>query len=91
MEYYDRIIKTYEKRKFPTKFIDIWCGKFILELLKENTKPNIGLIQKNCLILLINLFYKKEPDLYNRSGVCSQVLDKNKKNRFITILKSEFE
>ena len=89
----DEILNYYKKKETrQSQAIYTWINHFLINLMGdlEEENPRNYLKVRNCLIVLINLFFETEyPDHYHLIGVPIQEIPKNEKMKCIEILKSE--
>ncbi len=75
----------------------VWIGNYIINLMKdlEQKIPDVNnryIAVKNCLILLINLFFGIEyPDRFHVKGKSSNELTTNEKEQLLRMLKREMK
>ncbi len=94
MECYDVILKMYRDNELveQSRVLDVKTNKCIINLMKKlenKTKDKTDV--KNCLILLINLFFNLEyPDHYHTKGKDFESLSDKEKGLVFNMLKDEF-
>ena len=93
MECIDRILDFYkDKELLDTDLGKVQIGKVLVRLMQllEEDSMNMDHV-KNCLILLINLFFDIEaPDHYHNKGKSSQELPETEKTELLEVLRAEF-
>ena len=89
MDIYDEILEFYESKNRTERETKEWCYRKIFELISHNTLITGHIEIENSLILILNLFFIKEPDLYHKKGKLSKNLNQNEKKLLQDIMKSE--
>ncbi len=94
MECYDIILKMYRDNESvdePSRVLDVKTSKCLINLMKKLDKTEDKTNVKNCIILLINLFFDIEfPDHYHTKGKDLESLSAREKESLYKMLKAEF-
>ena len=87
MSCYDDIMAAYRRYRNDKVAGEKWAYKFINEILNDAyTELEI----KNCLILILSLFFHRERDMFNSIGKLFQECEKKDKQKLIRLLLSDF-
>jgi len=81
------------KETLKSQATQIWINHMLINLMGnlEKDNPKNYLKVRNCLILLVNLFFNIEhPDHYHSIGIPIQKISNKERKEVIEILKSEF-
>ena len=93
MDCLDEILIYYEnKETHRSREIQAWISHILVDLMGnlEDNNPKNYLRVRNCLLLLVNLFFDIEnPDHYHSQGIPIHEITEQKRIKFIEILKSE--
>ncbi|MFX1340112.1 MAG: hypothetical protein ACFFDK_15985 [Promethearchaeota archaeon] len=93
MDCLDEILIYYENRENQkSRAIKIWINHILVDLMGdlEEKNPENYLRVRNCLLLLVNLFFDIDyPDRYHSQGVPIHKITKKERIKYIDILKSE--
>jgi len=93
MDCLDEILIYYENREsHKSRAIKTWISHILVDLMRdlEGDDPHNYLRVRNCLLLLVNLFFDIEsPDHYHSQGIPIHQITEKDKIKFIEILKSE--
>ena len=94
MDCYDRILGYYQEidEDFDSEGVKAWLGKFLVQLMAEFGRSPDYLRVRNCLILLVNLFFKQVdvPDHYHKQGTSMKKLNSKDKQELESLLRAEF-
>ncbi len=89
MDCYDEILETY-KNSHKSKKTQLRIFKFLNILTKPQATTKYSKLEiKNCLILLLSLFFQDESDNFNTKGKLNCELSANEKEQLGKILKTE--
>ena len=90
MDCYDSILKNYEDQLEVEKS-RVWIGKVLVKLMDDFRQDSSNHLRiRNCLILLVNLFFNLNgPDHYHNKGKSTAELTKEEKAQLDEMLKSE--
>jgi hypothetical protein len=93
MDCLDEILIYYENKETNrSRAIKTWIGHILVDLMGvlEEDNPKNYLRVRNCLLLLVNLFFDVEhPDHYHSQGISVHEITEKERIKFIEILKSE--
>jgi hypothetical protein len=93
MDCLDEILIYYEnKESSGSRATMSWISHILVDLMGdlEENNPESLLKVRNCLLLLVNLFFDIEhPDSYHSQGISIHEITEKEKIKFIEILKSE--
>ena len=93
MDCLDEILIYYENKESQrSRAIKAWISHILVDLMVdlEEDNPENYLRVRNCLLLLINLFFDVEhPDHYHSQGISIHQITEQERIKFIEILKSE--
>lgn len=93
MDCLDKILIYYENKETNrSRAINAWIGHILVDLMGalEEDNPKNYLRVRNCLLLLVNLFFDVEhPDHYHSQGISVHEITEKERIKFIEILKSE--
>ncbi len=89
MDCIDKILEFYEdaNRTFLSSYM--WSVKYISKLANKKVRNFNDAQFKDCLMLILNLFWVEKIDDYNNSGIISNNLNDSDKKFLAYILKSE--
>ena len=87
---YDKILEEFGRNE-DFKKAQAWIGQVLIQLMDDLNDPSNYLRIRNCLILLLNLFYDYSgPDHYHKKGKSSSDLSLQEKQQFLNLLREEF-
>lgn len=89
MDCYDRLISFYnENDNVDSDSAKVWLNSFLLRLMREfSERPDYNRV-RNCLIILVNLFYQVDsPDHYHKKGKSTSELNKDDRDVLASLLK----
>lgn len=91
MDCYDELLKYYnENETFDSDQMRVWMNQFLIKLMKEFHEADDHLRVRNCLILLVNLFFNiSYPDHYHKKGETVKKLKEHDRSVYIKLLKKE--
>ena len=94
MDCYDRILGYYQENTedFDSESVKTWLSQFLVQLMTEFGRSPDYLRVRNCLILLVNLFFKQidTPDHYHKQGHSIKKLGPVEKAELESLLRAEF-
>ena len=88
----DNILEYYENKEQVDSFkAKVWISNILIRLMSELEAGIMNYLEaRNCIILLLNLFFNFEgPDNYTKRGKSSQDLTENEKAQLFDLLKLE--
>ena len=93
MDCLDEILIHYENKETQrSREIKTWISHLLVDLMRdlEGNSQESNLRVRNCLLLLLNLFFDVEnPDHYHSQGVPINEITEKERQKCIEILKSE--
>lgn len=90
LDYYIKIVEFFQSNNLDRSTIEIWKSKSLIELMKILKRTKNKEFVKNALIFMLSLFEHIPPDLYNNSGISTEILNNKDKESYLSILKTEF-
>jgi len=90
IEYYIKILNFFKNQPSTEETVEIWKNKSLIELMKVLERTENKELAKNAIIILISLFERLPPDLYNNRGKNANLIDKKEKKLYLKLMKSEF-
>ncbi|MFX0059331.1 MAG: hypothetical protein ACFE85_07675 [Candidatus Hodarchaeota archaeon] len=90
LDYYIKIVEFFQRKNVDRNTKEIWKSKSFIELMNLLKRTKNKEFVKNALILIISLFERLPPDLYNNRGISSEILNEKDKESYLSILKTEF-
>ncbi|MHA1149975.1 MAG: hypothetical protein ACTSR8_17190 [Promethearchaeota archaeon] len=94
MDCYDRILSYYHEKTedFDSDVVKVWLNKFLVQLMSEFSRNPNYLRLRNCLLLLVNLFFKQidVPDHFHKQGKSIKKLSSADKAELERLLRAEF-
>lgn len=90
IEYYTKILNFFKNQPSTEEAVEIWKNKSLIELMKVLERTENKELAKNAIIILISLFERMPPDLYNNRGKNANLIDKKDKELYLKLMKSEF-
>ena len=93
MDCYDKILSYYEQHEdLASDSSRVWLHKFLVKLMHEFNKAPDYLRVRNCLILLVNLFFNIEfPDHYHNKGDEPEKLRQEDRDLYLQLLRQEID
>jgi len=93
MDCLDEILIYYENiESHRSRANKTWISHILVDLMRnlEDKSPKNNLRVRNCLLLLVNLFFDVEhPDHYHSLGIPIHQISEQERIKFVEILKSE--
>ena len=93
MDCVDEILIYYENKEIhQSRAIKNWISHILVDLMRdlEEDDPQSNLRVRNCLLLIVNLFFDVDnPDHYHSQGIPIHEITEKDRVKFIEILKSE--
>ena len=86
---YEEILGFYEKEDRTVRLTKLWCHKELISLMDKLTENPYNMAIRDCLILIINLFFVDAPDHYHLKGKPIKALTTSEKNYLLEILRRE--
>jgi hypothetical protein len=90
LDYYLSIIDFFQNQDTNRETTEIWRNKSFIQLMKVLKRTRNKEFVKNAIILLLSLFDKNPPDIYNGRGIEVHSLTNSDKLSYVNLLKSEF-
>lgn len=89
LETYLTIIDFFQNEKKDRPNTELWKTKLLIKLMKCLERPQNKIVVRNAIILLISLFERIPPDIYNNRGVDTGLIAARDKAPIISLLKKE--
>ncbi|NVM17135.1 MAG: hypothetical protein HWN80_05415 [Candidatus Lokiarchaeota archaeon] len=90
LDYYLSIIDFFQNQSANEETTEIWKNKSFIQLMKVLKRTRDKEFVKNAIILILTLFDKIPPDIYNNRGIKANSLTNSDKLSYVNLLKSEF-
>lgn len=92
MDCYDEILEYYHKKEAgkSSQPLEKCFSRFLVRLMKDLEAGKSILDIRNCLILLLNLFFVDYPDYFHKKGKDIDALSAAEKNELFGLLRTEF-